>query len=418
MKHIVACLTFRGNYARAGTLLHSLDENPEFKLDIVVAGSTMLRKYGKLSNVLQNNGLTVSRELHHVVEGGNPIASAKSTGLGIIEFSNIFNELDPDCVITVGDRFETMAITLASAYLNIPIVHLQGGEFSGSIDDKVRHATTKFADYHMVATAQSKDIVQRMGESPSRVWQTGCPSIDMARQVIETSDRIESLQTKFNSVGSGSKIDFSDDYLLVMYYPVTTEYERDDVGDNPPLKSQQGLLYNKTWKLIETIQEFEVPILWFWPNADPGTDQVSKAIREWREQVNPENVRFYINFPPLEFLTLVNNSACIVGNSSVGIRECSFLGQPAVNIGARENLRERAANVIDVPLDPARIRKAIQEQFKIKQYERSNLYGDGYAGKRIAKILADLNFDIKKPMNSSRLGIRQNPVGARNNPEQ
>jgi UDP-hydrolysing UDP-N-acetyl-D-glucosamine 2-epimerase len=385
---IVVFLTSRGNYARVGTILHALDEDPEFDLKIVVAGSAVLRKYGTLPEMLESDGLTVDETFHNVIEGGTPASSSKTTGLSIIEFTHVLEQSDPDGVITIADRYESMSVTVSASYLNIPVIHVQGGEFSGSIDDKVRHATTKLSDYHFVATEQSKAVVEQLGEPADRVFATGCPSVDLAADIEENADDTYDPQEEYSGVGAD--VDVEDDYIVVQYHPVSTQYQ-----------SQ----YDKTWELIDAVDELDTQAFWFWPNMDAGTDKVSKAIREYRDHEDPDDIRFYINMRPRDYLTLVSNADCHVGNSSVAIRECSYLGQPAVNIGDRQKYRERAANVTDVPCESAEIRDAIRDQQTHGSYACSTLYGEGDAGERIAERLDRVDLERKDAMHPELLGF-------------
>jgi UDP-hydrolysing UDP-N-acetyl-D-glucosamine 2-epimerase len=390
---IVVFLTSRGNYARVGTVLHELDEDPAFDLEIVVAGSAMLRKYGTLPEMLEDDGLDVDETFLNVIEGGTPASSAKTTGLSIVEFTNVLANSDPEAVITIADRYESMSVTLSASYLNIPVVHVQGGELSGSIDDKVRHATTKLSDYHFVATEQSKQVVESLGESPDRISVTGCPSIDLAADIERNGSETYDPQTDYSGVGSD--IDVTEDYLVVQYHPVPTQYQ-----------SQ----YEKTWELIDAVNDIDMQTFWFWPNMDAGTDKVSKAIREFRDHENPDNIRFYINMRPRDYLTLVSNAACLVGNSSVAIRECSYLGQPAVNIGNRQKYRERSENVEDVPCEKEAITSAISTQIQTGGYPRSTLYGDGTAGDQIATKLKETELSRKDAMDPENLDIARSPM--------
>jgi UDP-hydrolysing UDP-N-acetyl-D-glucosamine 2-epimerase len=388
--NIVVCMTSRGNYARIGPVLHELDDREEFDLDIINAGASMIREYGSLSAILEDDGLEITTEMYNVLEGGNPVASAKTTGLSMVEFTNVLNDLDPDAVITIADRYETMAVTLAACYQNIPVVHTQGGEITGSIDEKVRHATTKLADYHMVSTERSVEVVNRLGEDRDRIYETGCPSMDIAKDISENADPNYDPQEQYSGVGED--VDVSEDYLVVQYHPVPTEYDTQ---------------YDKTWELIEAVDALDVQAFWFWPNMDAGTDQVSKAIREYRDNRDPQDIRFYINMRPTHYLTLVNNSACLVGNSSVGIRECSFLGQPSVNIGDRQNSRERAENVVDVPCEADAIQAGIEEQLDVESYEGSTLYGEGDAAVKMVDAMESIDFELKGSMDPTRLGLAE-----------
>lgn len=386
--HLVVCLTSRGNYARLGTVLRELDADDHFDLDIIVAGASMLRRYGTLSDLIREDGLEPTREFYNVIDGGNPVASAKTTGLSMMEFSNVLDQLDPDGVITVADRYETMSITLAATYLNIPVIHTQGGEITGSIDERVRHATTKLADYHLVATEQSVEVVRQLGEEPDRIFDTGCPSVDLVKDIA--ADGRDGYDPQDDYDGVGATVDVDEEYVVVQYHPVPTEYQNE---------------YEKTWELIEAVDELDVQAFWFWPNMDAGTDKVSKAIREYRDQREPDDIRFYINMRPRDYLTTVNNASCLVGNSSVGIRECSYLGQPAVNIGNRQNNRERADNVLDVDCETGAIRDAIESQLDAGSYPRSTLYGEGDAGVQIREILKELTLDRKGSMDPDLLQL-------------
>jgi UDP-hydrolysing UDP-N-acetyl-D-glucosamine 2-epimerase len=350
----------------------------------------VIRKYGSLSSILQDDGLEITNEMYNVLEGGNPVASAKTTGLSMVEFTNVLSNIEPDAVITIADRYETMAVTLAACYQNIPIIHTQGGEITGSIDEKVRHATTKLADYHMVSTERSAEVVNRLGEDRERIYRTGCPSIDIAKDIREHGDEDYDPQEQYSGVGEN--VDINEDYIVVQYHPVPTEY---------------GTEYEKTCELIEAVDNLDVQAFWFWPNMDAGTDQVSKAIREYRDNRDPQDIRFYINMRPTHYLTLVNNSACLVGNSSVGIRECSYLGQPSVNIGGRQNNRERADNVLDVPCEADAIQEGIKAQLENGSYEHAPLYGEGDAAVKMVDAMEEIEFELKGSMNPTRLGLAE-----------
>jgi len=298
------------------------------------------------------------------------------------ELASTFEHLRPDLIVTVADRYETLATAAAAAYSNLPLAHIQGGEITGSIDEKVRHAVTKLADLHLVSTERARDYVIRMGERPDRVFKTGCPSIDIAREVLENP------RTGFDPLehygGVGPRLDLSHGYLVVMQHPVTTEVA-------------------ETWRhigeTVQAIRQLSMPTLWFWPNVDAGSDTVSKMLRTEREHEHLPHVHFFRNMTPEDFLYTLIGSNCLVGNSSVAIRECAYLGVPSVNIGNRQNFRERGRNVIDVPYDRQAIIDAVQQHLKNGRYERDDIYGDGTAGLSIAEILATAPLTIEKHLN-------------------
>jgi UDP-hydrolysing UDP-N-acetyl-D-glucosamine 2-epimerase len=272
-----------------------------------------------------------------------------------------------------------LATAIAATYMNIPLAHVQGGEVTGSIDEKVRHAITKLADLHLVSNHKAAERVVRMGESPEKVYVTGCPSIDIASRVLQNSTLDFNPFEKYGGVGDA--FDYHQAYLVAMQHPVTTEYEQ-------ARKQISETLY--------AVQAVNLPTFWFWPNVDAGADGTSRGIRSFREIEKPQHMRFFKNMLPEDFLKLIYNSRCIVGNSSVAIRECAYLGVPAVNIGDREEGRERGSNVIDVAHDRAQIRSAIEHHLTNGRYPMDTLYGSGSAGKEIARVLAESPLTFRK----------------------
>jgi UDP-hydrolysing UDP-N-acetyl-D-glucosamine 2-epimerase len=187
LRKICVVITARPSYSRIKTALKAIREHPDLKLQLVVAASALLDRYGSAVNYIEKDGFEITAKVFNVLEGENLTAAAKTTGIGILELSTVFDNLSPDIVVTVADRFETMATAVSAAYMNIPLAHVQGGEVTGNIDEKVRHAITKLADYHFVASPLAKERVIKMGENPEMVYLTGCPSIDLAHAVYNNS---------------------------------------------------------------------------------------------------------------------------------------------------------------------------------------------------------------------------------------
>jgi UDP-hydrolysing UDP-N-acetyl-D-glucosamine 2-epimerase len=369
-KKVCVVITARASYSRFKSAIEAINKHEELELFLVVSTSALLNKFGSASDVIEKDGFTIHAKIYNALESGNNlIGQAKTTGLGIIELSNVFNNEKPDYVVTVADRYETMSTAIAASYMNIPLIHIQGGEVTGNIDEKVRHAITKLADLHLVSTALAKERVIKLGEKPDRVSITGCPSIDIANQVNQFSNF--DVYKKYGGVGQLP--DYSNGYLVVMQHAVTSEYDQSQFQIEETLKA---------------ITNTGIPTFWFWPNMDVGTDGISKGIRIHREKSELENIHFFMNMEPMDFLVLLKNSHGIIGNSSVGIRECSFLGVPTVNIGSRQGGRERGPNVIDVDYNHKEIEVAIQKQIKHGAYQKSTLYGEGDAGQKIANVIA------------------------------
>jgi UDP-hydrolysing UDP-N-acetyl-D-glucosamine 2-epimerase len=376
-------ITARPSYARIFTALEALRTHQDVELQLVVAASALLERYGNAVSVIEEAGFKIDRQVYMIVEGENLVTTAKSTGFGLAELATVFDNLKPDIVVTIADRFETMATAVAASYMNIPLAHIQGGEVTGSIDEKVRHAVTKLADLHLVASQNAADRVIRMGEEPGSVIVTGCPSIDLAQAAIEAEPR-DPAEILSAYGGVGADVDVSGGYIVVLQHPVTTEYQQ---------------AYQHVSETLEAVRECGYPALWFWPNVDAGSDNTSKAIRSFRERHALLNVHFYRNLSPLDFLAILINSDCIVGNSSAGIRECSYLGVPAVNIGNRQRGRDRGRNVMDVNYDRNAIIRAIEQCRSTARPESDLIYGDGTAGPRIAEALATTSVSIEKILN-------------------
>ena len=378
-RKICVVVTARPSYSRIRTALKAINEHPDLELQLVVAASALLDRYGSAIQSIERDGFPIQARVYMVLEGENLVTSAKSTGIGLSELATVFDNIQPDAVVTIADRYETLATAVAASYMNIPLVHVQGGEVTGSIDEKVRHSVTKLSNLHLVSTQLAAERVRKLGEDPESVHVTGCPSIDIAAEVAgDPSLDFDPFQ-KYGGVGPTT--DLSKGYVVVMQHPVTTEYDE---------------ARHQVEETLYAVKDFSLPVLWFWPNVDAGSDGTSKGIRVFREKENPRNFHLFRNMFPEDFLRLLCASTAIVGNSSVAIRECSYLGVPAVNIGTRQMGRERGHNVIDVRHDRKEIAAAVATHIKRGKPKRDLLYGDGKAGARIADCLARAELTIEK----------------------
>ena len=379
MRKVCVVVASRANYGRVKPVLTAIKNHGDLELQLVVGASMMLDRYGKAVEIVEKDGFVPNKKIYYMLEGESLSTQAKSTGIGIIELSTTFEELKPDVVITVADRFETMATAIAASYLNIPLAHIQGGEITGNIDETVRHAITKLANYHFPATEESKNRLIKMGEEEWRVLNTGCPSIDTLMQ--------QSLDLKncegFINQGVGLRMDLKRPYILVVQHPVTSE-----VDDG----------YKQIMETLNALKDFEEQKLVLWPNIDAGSDKVSKGIRVFRERNRTLPYRYYKNFPPEIYNCLLANASCLVGNSSSFIREASFLGTPAVIIGDRQEGREHGDNIIQVDNVGEAIRKAVEKQIAHGKYPSQTIFGSGTAGIKIADYLAKIKLDINKRM--------------------
>ncbi|MEQ1956682.1 UDP-N-acetylglucosamine 2-epimerase [Mesorhizobium sp. CN2-181] len=375
-RKICVVITARPSYARVKTMLHAIQMHASLELQLVLAGSALLDKYGDVGSIAEKDGFTICERIYNLLSGAAPTSMAKTTGLAIMELATAFQNLKPDIVVTIADRFETIATSIAASYQNIPLAHIQGGEVTGSIDEKVRHANTKFADLHLVASESARQRVLKMGEHASSILNTGCPSMDIARAVLEKP------AIDFNPIekygGVGAEIAPEGKYIVVMQHAVTTEEMHSRVQIEETIKAVTAL---------------DIPTFWFWPNVDLGGESMSSSLRHHREEYDLDKARFFKNMEPEDFLRLIKNSACLIGNSSVGIRECAFLGVPVVNIGSRQTARERGQNVVDCGHNAAEIEAYALKQIAHGHYASEPIYGNGHAGKTAADALAA--FDLK-----------------------
>lgn len=382
MRKICVVIGSRANYGSIKSAMSAIGAHADLTLQIVVGASALLDRYGSVIDLIEGDGFIPEERIHMLIEGETPLTMAQSTGFGLIELARVFDRLKPSVVLTVGDRFETMATAIAASYMNIPLAHTMGGEISGTIDESIRHAVTKLAHIHFPANEHAAERIIRMGEDPARVHVVGCPRMDIVSEIAARHTKAPSREW-LEKEGVGGHIHLSGPYLLVMQHPVTTEYGQGE---------------GQVMETLHALEELGLPAFMLWPNADAGSEDISRGMRKFRELRNPEHIRFYKNLPLDVFVPLLAHCACMVGNSSAAIREGSFLGIPAVNIGTRQLGRERGGNTVDVPHNRDAIMDAVKKQVAHGKYSGSLLYGDGKAGKRIADTLSTTSLVISKRM--------------------
>jgi UDP-hydrolysing UDP-N-acetyl-D-glucosamine 2-epimerase len=371
-------ITSRAYYGRSQLLIRKLHAHPAIELELMLGGSILLDKYSQhVADDIEAGGFAISTSLFNVIEGGNHVAMAKTACLTALEFTNGIHALDPDVVVICGDRFEQLAIAMAAAYLNRTIAHIEGGDLSGSIDESVRHAITKLAHLHFVTNEHARRRVHAMGEDPRYVFNTG--SLD-----VEVASRLDTVLTnaRLNSYGVGHEVDITRPFLTVIQHPVTTE-----TSNRQHLEATLG-----------AVSAAGLPAVWFWPNPDAGTGEMAETLRHFREHdgAATERMRFITNLPVDEFIALLRLTACVVGNSSAGIKECSYLGTPVVDIGGRQQGRLCAENVVHVGYDAADIERAIALQLGHGPYAPSQVYFRPDASQSIVDLLAGVELYTQK----------------------
>ena len=374
MKKILFFIGSRANYSSIKSVMFEVKKRKNLKIQIILGASALIDKYGDLEKVLLTDGFKINKKIFFLIEGENPVTMAKSTGLGLIGLADALNELKPDLVFTVGDRFETMATTLATSYMNIPLAHTMGGEVSGTIDESIRHAITKFSHIHFPASSSAAERIYLLGEERKNIFNFGCPRMDLVKKEIKRN-RILNLNKSLFNDGVGSKLDLRQKFLLISQHPVTTEFG----------SSETHIL-----NTLKAVNMTNMQAIVIWPNSDAGSQDIAKGIRKWREKIDTKKMHFFKLLTIEDYIQLLKYTSCLIGNSSSGIRESAFIGTPVVNIGTRQNGRDRGKNVIDSNYEIKNIYNAIIKQISKKKYKSSNIYGSGNTAKKIVNKIIEI----------------------------
>lgn len=359
----------RADYSRYRPILFEMRKDAFFEIHLVVTGACLLDLHGKDSDNIENDGFTINAKIPMFKEG-NPDNGAEMVRSMARVLEGVTNELEkskPDVVLSGFDIGGNFAVTIAAAHMNIPVAHIQGGEVTGSIDESIRHAMSKFSHVHFPATEDAKQRLIRLGENPKDIYVTGCPSIDVLMETPYMPK--EELEKEFD-------VDFSKPIMLMIQHPVTTE-----------AKSS----IEQIRETIQAIKNKGVQTIVLLPNNDAGHAEIIDEIKN-------SGLKWLPSLSTIKFVNLYRNVWGLIGNSSSGIHETASLKIPTINIGNRQMGRERAANVIDVPNDQQAIENAIQkaifdEDFRAFVRGVENPYGTGNSGEIIANLLKTIDFD-------------------------
>ncbi len=373
MKKIMFITGSRGEWGYIRPILRLIKASKNAKATLVVTNMHLLPAYGNSYKEIERDGFHIDYKVHMSLDGYNHVTQAKSLGIFLSALPDIIDTEQPDWILLAGDRGEQLMGAIAGAYTYTPVAHIQAGEVSGNIDNMTRHAIGKLAHLHFASNEDAANRLIKLGEEAFRVYNVGAPQID---------EMVESKCTELSQIEKELCINLQQGYILGVLHPVTEEADK---------AAAQAEIF------IKALNHYDIPKIIILPNNDAGSVGVRNAIQEFRQG----EYYMYANLKREDYLGLLKNTECIVGNSSSGLLEAPTYKIPAVNIGRRQNMRYRGINVIDVPFDEDKVIKAIEtamsSDFKNRlKKECKNPYGDGHSAERILKIL--LNTQINEQL--------------------
>ncbi len=373
-KIICFVILSRANYSSIKSVMYEVKKSKVLDFKLVVGASAIIDKYGSVSDFIEKEGFKIDYKINNLIEDSKTTGMVKTTGMGMVEISTIFEKIKPNVVFTVGDRYETISTAISAAYMNITVAHTMGGEVSGTIDESIRHAVTKLSHIHFVSNKDALKRVIKLGENKKYIFNVGCPRIDEVKKILKQKQYLKAIKN-LNREGVGTKINPKDEYIILSYHPVTTELSENETHIK---------------KILNVIKDLKYKKIILWPNSDAGSEIISKVVRQYREKKLLDNTRFIKNVSIKTYVNLLNRCKCLVGNSSSAIREGAFIGVPSVNIGTRQKNRLRGKNIIDSGYGYKELMKKIILQSSRKHFKSENIYGDGNSGKKILKIIKKL----------------------------
>ena len=369
-RKIIVTTGTRAEYGILRPILREIIKKKKLELILVVTGTHLSKKYGMTINEIKKDKFKIYETFKFLPNDDTRFSVAKSLGEGVIQFAKIFKKVKPDINLILGDRDEMLASAIAAYHMNIPNAHIHGGDVSRNIDEYTRHAITKISNIHFPSTEKSKRRIIRMGENPKFVFLTGSPSIDELR-----SNKILNKKQFENKYG----FQVTKNLIVLIQHPVTTQIANTKKHIQNTLKAIEYFGYTTT--IIA-------------PNSDAGSNTIFQNIRHFAKSHN--FVKIFPSLPRSDYLYLIKNCGVLVGNSSSGLIEASYFGTPAVNIGIRQQGRERSKNVFDANSESViSIKRAILRALK-KNTKPSYLYGIGNASQKIVRHLEKikLNYEL------------------------
>ena len=368
-KKILFVTERRADFSKLRSIINEVEKSNKFDYYLVVTGSHLLKKYGHTVDEIKKDGYKIYKKFNMFYENEEDSLSTMTMAFGraIINLTKIIKSLKPDLIFAGFDIGANFAASVVGAHMNIHVAHLEGGEISGTIDESIRHATSKFAHIHFTSNENATKRLIKMGELKKNIFTVGNPSLDIIKSMEILSKN--QLEQEF-------KIDLKNPLVLVVQHTVTTEINKID---------------RYFLETIMAIKELNIQSIIIAGNVDAGSQKIKKIIKN-------SKIKYYDNLPFIKYISLLYHSSVIIGNSSSGIMEAPFLHIPSVNIGTRQSGRSKIQSIINVNYNKNEIKKAIKKALLDKKFLNSvkrqkNPHGNGMASKKIIQILEKMDFD-------------------------
>lgn len=374
MKKVLAVTGIRSEYFILQPIFDEIVKRSDLELKVVVTGTHLSPTYGETYRIIENDGYDIIK-LETLLSTDTFSGRSKSLGIQIMGLTDIVLKENPNWLLVLGDREESISTATVGTYMNIPLAHVCGGDkVVGNIDDSVRHAVSKLAHLHFPTTKENGERILKMGEEPWRVHVVGNPALDSIRKQPD-------LSYDFINEKLGTNISQCKPFILLIKHPLSSEAK--EAGKQMKIT-------------LEAVAELGLDTILTYPNSDFGSYDIIKVIEEYTEKFN--FIKAFKTLPRDIFVNLQRKAALLLGNSSCGILEAPFLKLPVVNVGNRQKQRQHSENIIFVSHDKELIKKAIKKAINDENFKEickncTNPYGDGYSGERIARIIAETQVD-------------------------
>ena len=372
MRKILAVTGIRSEYDILFPVFKAIEARSDLDLELCVTGAHLSESFGGTVKSIRADGFHIADEVESLINGNRKSSRIRGAAIQLLGIIQCVERVQPNFLLVLGDREESLTTAMAGAYLDIPVVHLSGGDkVVGNVDDQVRHAVTKLSHIHFAFSARSMERILKLGEEPFRVFNVGNPGLDRFRE-IGGMDR-KDLFTWY-----GFPIEWVTRPLIMVVQHV--------------ISSEAPFGYEQMKATMEAVKYLGHPTVISYPNSDAGSHGIIQAIEEYRHL---QNIRIFRNVPRYEFVNTLRQAACLLGNSSLGIVEAPFLKLPTINVGNRQKGREHGDNVMFIPHEEEAIVKAVDicltdQDFLAKVKSGFNPYGDSYSAERIARTLAEI----------------------------